>query len=81
MGIEIVLPLDPYWNLDVKDAFDLRTKPTMLDVGQVSDDVDSIRDYIAQTTEVGTVVWHEAEHLSGILRAIGHMDRPRTGSV
>lgn len=65
---------DFYWNVPVGSAPDLSREPTF-DVGSVVDDVESVRQYLADD-DGETSIWHECEHLGGVLRAITRLDLP-----
>ena len=52
---------------------DILNKP-----GQLTDDVASVREFINRSPEDFMAVWHEASHLTGILRRLGAMDLPTT---
>jgi hypothetical protein len=68
-GETIVLDGDHYWTVDSSDAFDLEVVPEPV-VGQLSDDVSSV-------TGIETVeIWHDLDHLVGILRRIAALSRP-----
>lgn len=67
LGSDVSLDVDHYWHLPVVEAFDLTTEPTGFTVGQVSDDVESIRD---AGTVPAEAVQHDIGHLIGVLRAL-----------
>ena len=71
-GEVIVLDADHYWLIDSADSFDLDASPDVV-VGQLSDDIETIH-----ITE-DVVVWHDLEHLIGVLRRIAAIDRPTDG--
>lgn len=72
-GEELPLPEDYYWNVPLGDATMLEKEPA-LDLGSVVDDVSSVREFLAQDPDEFTSIWHEAEHLAGILSAIARRD-------
>ena len=43
-------------------------------MGSVVDDADSIRDLLSQNAGELLVIWHEAEHITGIFRSIARLD-------
>lgn len=67
---------DFYWNVPHDAATMLDRDPTC-DLGSLADDASSIREYVASDPEEDTVIWHEAEHLVGVLRAIARLDTGR----
>ena len=64
---------DYYWNIPCQSACVLDSAP-LLDVGSVGDDVDSIREFLSRDLAEPTMIWHESEHIGGILRAITRLD-------
>ncbi|HEY9409118.1 MAG TPA: hypothetical protein VIP77_06020 [Jiangellaceae bacterium] len=77
-GPELSLPVDHYWGVSLGAVFDLERTPE-LDVGQVSDDLESIRELARASSSEMTVIWHECEHVAGLLRAISFLDRTQDG--
>jgi hypothetical protein len=74
LGPEASLPVDYYWHLPVKDAFDLTSEPSTFTVGQVSDDLDeAMHDEADGASEAA---WHDLSHLIGVLRALEFTARP-----
>ena len=75
-GTEVELGADQYWLVSSGQSFDLSAQP-QVGVGQLSDDLESLT---AQLTEasVEPVVWHELEHLIGLLRRLAALDLPRS---
>lgn len=67
LGGDVTLTDDYYWHLPVDAAFDMTTEPSALTAGQLSDDLEHLRD--ATDVEPGTV-WHDLAHLTGLLRAV-----------
>jgi hypothetical protein len=67
LGAEVALEVDYYWHIPVGDAFDLANEPSTFMVGQVSDDLATLRDPSAVTAEAA---WHELSHVVGVLRAL-----------
>ena len=67
LGAEVTLADDHYWHLQVDEAFDMSTEPSSLTVGQLSDDLEHLRE--AANVEPENV-WHELAHLVGLLRAV-----------
>ncbi|MFE1286836.1 hypothetical protein [Streptomyces sp. NPDC058751] len=72
------LPVDYYWSLDLAAAFDMSQTPTaQLDCGQVSDDVAEIAALVRRAPEDVIALWHDLDHLAGVLRLLAHLDLPR----
>lgn len=68
LGGSIAFEVDYYWHVPLDQAYDPDEEPR-LDMGQVSDDVDSVHAFAASVDDV-VAVWHEAEHIAGVLRAV-----------
>lgn len=75
LGSQIVVDADHYWHVGIGDAFTLHQEPRV-GVGQVSDDLDSVREFVAQPRDAFTAIWHEAEHLAALLRAVAYAGLP-----
>jgi len=73
LGTTITLDADHYWQVDGRSAFDLSTTPTIV-VGQLADDVESVR---AVMSTGDLVLWHDLEHLTGLLRRLAVLSSPR----
>lgn len=73
-GPEIDLRADEYWVIAAADAFRLDGEPTPT-VGQIADDLDSLAAQISKGAE-RPVVWHDLEHVIGLLRRIAALDLP-----
>jgi hypothetical protein len=67
LGAEVALTDDYYWHLPVDAAFDMTREPSSLTAGQLSDDLEHLRE--ASDVEPWTV-WHDLAHLIGLLRAV-----------
>ncbi|HUR03018.1 MAG TPA: hypothetical protein VM347_10800 [Nonomuraea sp.] len=71
LGSVVVLEADYYWALP-GDVYDIHSAPPQPALGQLSDDVESVRTFLAERDEDGhVIVWHELAHICGILRRIG----------
>lgn len=75
-GSSIDLDEDYYWHLDVDDAYDMSAAPTINLVGQVTDDVAELRAFIASDDDTIDSLWHELNHLIGVLRVIERQASP-----
>lgn len=67
---------DYYWNVPCASASTLDTQPS-LDMGSLCDDAESIRQFLSGDLDEPTIIWHESEHIGGILRAITRLDLSR----
>ncbi|MFC5267671.1 hypothetical protein ACFPJ1_36620, partial [Kribbella qitaiheensis] len=67
LGADVALADDHYWHLPVDEAFDMTREHASLTVGQLSDDLENLRE--AGEVEPETA-WHELSHLIGLLRAL-----------
>ena len=72
-GLEVAFDVDHYWNVPISSAYDLDQAPE-LDMGQLSDDADTISATANGSDPVS--IWHECDHLAGVLRALAHLDLP-----
>ncbi|MET7403909.1 hypothetical protein ABZS66_61645 [Dactylosporangium sp. NPDC005572] len=76
-GKVIDLDADYYWTIGAWDAFRLGAvgvpEPT---VGQLTDDVRSMRDMLTAPGDRTMVVWHDLAHVIGILNRLAALDRP-----
>ena len=73
LGSEVNLTVDYYWHLSVDDAFELTTEPQSFTVGQLSDDVETLREHGDTETDLAG---HDLAHLVGVLRALELVARP-----
>lgn len=71
-GPAIELGADHYWLIQSDDAFDL-TKEPAVHAGQLSDDLESIR---ATQDPQPDVLWHDLDHLLGLLRRVSALATP-----
>ena len=74
-GPHLHLEDDFYWNVPFGKATGLRSKPE-LDMGSVVDDATSIREFLSLEDEEVVSIWHESDHIAGVLRAIARLDLP-----
>ena len=72
---------DHYWLVELRAAFsaDLHEpghQPRDLGVGQVSDDIASVAEVVQVLEELENrpILWHDLEHVTGVLRALAWMD-------
>ncbi|WBB70130.1 hypothetical protein [Micromonospora sp. WMMD812] len=83
-GAEIDLSgvgIDLYWNVDVRTAFELRDDPAPgIDVGQSSDDIAELRSFLGRPAGDVPVLWHDLQHLAGVLRLLAYLDMPVSGA-
>ncbi len=73
-GSELTFNVDHYWT--PATPFDVYDQSPELTIGQVADDVDSVQ-RLASSAAGGDnelIIWHEAEHIAGILRAVAKLD-------
>jgi len=76
-GSRLQFDEDFYWNVPLSDATTVDRDPE-LDVGSVVDDAASVRELLARAPDDGVFIWHDVDHLVGVLRAIGRLDLPRS---
>ncbi|MFC3505329.1 hypothetical protein ACFOOK_30810 [Micromonospora krabiensis] len=79
-GAEIDLSgvgVDHYWNVDLRSAFEMAEDPAVgIDVGQSSDDVAELHALLRRPADDVPVVWHDLQHLAGVLRLLAYLDLP-----
>lgn len=64
---------DFYWNIPSEDLYVMERDPKEFTVGQLSDDLEELREMLAG--EDDPILFHDLEHLSPIIRAIAIADR------
>ena len=74
-GAEFDLDADHYWDIGADAAFDMRSDPVP-DVGQLSDDVDTLREFISEREDLEVIIWHDLDHIVGILKRVAALDLP-----
>ena len=55
-------------------SFDMHAEPGALTVGQLSDDVEALRELLRRPDDL--TLWHDLSHVVGILRRIAALDLP-----
>jgi hypothetical protein len=66
--------LGEYWDFDPRTSYALKDNPEA-GVGSVSDDLDEVRDLL-QRPEDESYLWHDLDHLCGLLRMLAYLDLP-----
>jgi hypothetical protein len=66
------VPCDFYWSYDARTAYTMAENPQH-EVGSVVDDFDSLVEFLGRPEEE-TIVWHDLDHLCGLLRMIVFLD-------
>lgn len=76
------VPVDYYWNLPLSAAFGMGRVPQEddLDCGTGSDDVAEIAGLVEGGREE-VVLWHDLDHLAGVLRLLAFLDLPAEPQV
>lgn len=76
-GLFVDLNADHYWTIAPSDSFRVGTEevpqPT---VGQLSDDIQSMRDMLTGSRERAPILWHDLAHVIGILNRLAALDFP-----
>ncbi len=72
-GPELRFPEHFYWNVPLGEAAEINHKPD-LDIGSVADDAESVREFLSREGSEFVSVWHESDHLAGVLRSIARLD-------
>jgi len=69
--------VDFYWNVDLRTAFEVSDDPASgIDVGQASDDLAELRALLSRSADDLPVLWHDLQHLAGVLRLLAYLDLP-----
>ena len=74
-GASIDLDADHYWSLGPAECFDLTRDPE-IETGQISDDVKTVQEILSPEHEHELFIWHDLEHLTGILCRLSALDSP-----
>ncbi|GAA2501226.1 hypothetical protein [Terrabacter carboxydivorans] len=74
-GSRLQFDEDFYWNVPLGDATRVQQDPE-LNLGSVIDDATSVREFLNRAPGDGIFIWHDVDHLVGVLRAIGRLDLP-----
>ncbi|NYT95612.1 hypothetical protein [Salinispora sp. H7-4] len=70
-----VLDVNYYWNVDLPSAFNTYQDPAAgIDVGQISDDAAELRELLHRRAYDDPVLWHDLQHLAGLLRLLAYLD-------
>jgi hypothetical protein len=72
-GPELQFPEDFYWDVPFSEATQVDSEPEPY-LGSVVDDTESLRDFLARDPSEHVSIWHEADHIAGVLRAIARRD-------
>jgi hypothetical protein len=71
-GSTIELGADHYWLIESDAAFDLSKEPAV-NAGQLTDDLEAVR---AIADPQPAELWHDLDHLLGLLRRVSALARP-----
>jgi hypothetical protein len=64
-----------YRTVDLRSAYSMSESPVTPDVGDVTEDVNEVRDLLAR--DDGEVyLWHDIDHFVGVLRALAFLNLP-----
>ncbi|MBA3021991.1 hypothetical protein [Propionicimonas sp.] len=72
-GPALLLSEDYYWNVPFGQATSLEGPPE-LDLGSASDDLEALSDVRSRPSAEVPVLWHDLDHLAGLLRSIARID-------
>jgi len=67
-------PIGVYRSVPLDDAYSAVARPEVV-TGDLGSDVEELRRILEHRTE-GVSLWHDLDHLSGILRAIAYLNLP-----
>ena len=80
MGSAVDLDAAHYWMLAPKAAFGLVPDPELhIMAGQLTDDVEEIGEPLQRDPGDGVFIWHDLEHLCGVLMRVASLDLPSDG--
>ena len=79
-GEQVDLGADYYWTLRPAVAVDMNSDPRP-DVGQLSDDIASLRELLQRRANGELFIWHDLAHVIGILKGIAALDTPGRASA
>lgn len=68
------VPLDLYWQVSARSAYQMAEDPEHL-AGSLTDDLEEVQDLIQRPLDE-TYLWHDLEHLCGLLRMLAFLDLP-----
>ncbi len=75
-GTAVDLDVDYYWTITPGEAFRFEAseapEPT---VGQLTDDIASLREMLASDTDRPVVIWHDLAHVIGLLTRLAALDQ------
>lgn len=71
------VPCDLYWSFDARTAHTMAKNPQH-EVGSVLGDFDSLVEFLGRADEE-TVLWHDLDHVCGLLRMLVFLDRRSFG--
>ena len=74
-GPVVDLGADYYWTVGPGDAFHFGTEAPQPTVGQLTDDVRSMQNMLADAVDSSTAAWHDLAHLIGILNRLAALDQ------
>lgn len=74
-GSDLQFDEDFYWNVPFDEATIVEKDPE-LNLGSVVDDAASVRELLNRAPDDGIYIWHDVDHLVGVLRAICRLDLP-----
>ena len=74
-GSDLRFDEDFYWNVPFDEATTVGKDPELV-LGSVVEDAASVRDFLSSAPDEFIAIWHEADHLVGLLRAIARRDSP-----
>jgi hypothetical protein len=72
-GPDLHLVEDLYWNVPLGAATAVHVTPE-LDMGSVVDDAESVHEFLTPRDDAVVSIWHESDHLAGVLRSIARLD-------
>ena len=74
-GPEIELPYGYQWELDPRQIFNVEAGPGEPSLGDLYEDLEEITDLLNRP-EDETLVWHDLDHLIGLLQVLVVLDLP-----
>ncbi|GIF66834.1 hypothetical protein Ais01nite_48690 [Asanoa ishikariensis] len=76
-GPDVDLAEGVYWTVSPGEAYRFDDAPPKVTVGDLVDDVESVRELLSRDPDEGVYVWHDLAHVVGVLTRLAALDLPR----
>ncbi|MEV4532469.1 hypothetical protein AB0J82_01400 [Asanoa sp. NPDC049518] len=75
-GPQVDLDGGLYWTVWPGKAHRFDGEPPQVTVGDLTDDVESVRELLSRDPDEGVYVWHDLTHVVGVLTRLAALDLP-----